>query len=512
MPTQPKLSEVLDTGETTQIGISVWETDRFRGKCQFYDNNTSVPLCIDLDGTLVRTDTLVESIVSLLKNNLLYLFMLPIWLLKGKSHLKQQVADRVELDVELLPYNEAVLAYLKHQSELGRRLILVTGANIKVAQRVAQYLQLFDGVLASDISNNCSGRSKQRRLLQALRHGQFAYMGNAWVDLEVWSDAKEALLVNPPPRMKEAVERVTQVTQVFEGPNRGDVFKQLLRLMRLHHWVKNLLVFVPLIVSHEIHNLWLVVLGIIAFLAFGLCASSVYLLNDVLDLTADRRHPTKRHRPLAAGTIPIVYGLAVVPGLLAASFGLALALPADFRLALIFYYGATLAYSFRLKSVALLDVISLAGLYTIRVLAGAAAMAIPVSFWLLAFSMFLFLSLALVKRYTELLMLEGRDMKGMWGRGYQAVDLETLSQSGTSSGFIAVLILALYINSQNVRELYSNTELLWTLCPLFLYWINRIWLVARRDKLHEDPVVFTLHDKQSYWVGLLVVLITWLAI
>ncbi len=276
--------------------------------------------------------------------------------------------------------------------------------------------------------------------------------------------------------------------------------------------MKNLLIFVPLLMAHRVNEPVLIGQAILAFLTFSLCASSVYLLNDLMDLPDDRKHPTKRYRPFAAGTISIVNGAMLIPGLLVAAFALASFLPVEFIGVLGFYYAITLAYSLRLKQAALVDVLTLGGLYTIRIIAGAAAVSVMPSFWLLAFSMFFFLSLALVKRFTELLTMQQQGQSNSFGRGYSATDLETLSQFGSASAYMAVLVLALYLNSEAVRDLYTHPEVIWLLCPLLLYMISRIWLLARRDELHEDPVVFVIQDRRSQWLTVIGAIILWLAI
>jgi 4-hydroxybenzoate polyprenyltransferase len=287
-----------------------------------------------------------------------------------------------------------------------------------------------------------------------------------------------------------------------------------LRAMRVHQWLKNLLVLVPLFLSHRFYDPLLLAQAMLAFLAFSFCASSVYLLNDLLDLPADRRHPTKRHRPFAAGELQIQTGVALMAGLLIAAVLIGLFLPPGFLGLLAIYYVMTLGYSFRFKQAALVDVLVLAGLYTLRILSGSAAIGVETSFWLLAFSMFFFLSLALVKRYSEMLMMHGEGREGFVsaGRGYGPGDLETLSQLGTASGYLAVLVLALYISSDDVRTLYTHPEAIWLLCPLLLYWISRLWLMARRDEMHEDPVVFAIEDRRSHLLALMGLAAIWAAL
>jgi 4-hydroxybenzoate polyprenyltransferase len=469
------------------------------------------PLCVDLDGTLLRTDLLVESVFALLKQNILYVFLLPLWLVKGKAFLKHQIAERVEIDASLLPYHDTFLTYLREEYAQGRRLILATASNEKFAEAVALYLNIFHDVMASDVTTNLSGQRKLQRLQELFGDSGFDYAGNAMVDLPLWKHAEQAVLVKPERGVKAAAEQQGSIAKVFDE-SEGPPLKRYIKALRLHQWLKNLLVFIPLLMAHRFGDVTLLAQAALAFLAFGLCASSVYLLNDLLDLPDDRQHPTKHKRPFAAGSISIFYGALLIPVLLVSAFGIALLLPIEFLGVLVLYYTITLAYSLRLKRVALVDVLTLAGLYTIRIIAGAAAVSVVPSFWLLAFSMFLFLSLALVKRFTELLTLQQQERKSASGRGYTSVDLEALSQFGSASAYMAVLVLALYINGEVVNDLYSHPEAIWLLCPLLLYMVTRIWLLARRDELHEDPVVFVIRDRRSQWLAGVGAILLWLAV
>jgi len=467
------------------------------------------PLCVDLDGTLLRSDILIEAVFGLLKRNPLYAFLLPVWLLFGKAHLKQKIADRVDIDVVRLPYNQALLEYLRAQRTEGRRLILTTASNEKYARQVAGYLGLFERVMASDAQVNLSGRRKRDRVVAAFGKKGFDYAANERVDLPIWLQAGAAILVDAKPRVAAEVRTSTPVAQVFASPRPG--IRAYLAAIRMHQWLKNVLVFVPIVMAHKLDDLDVLLQATAAFVAFGLCASSVYVLNDLLDLESDRQHPRKRYRAFAAGTIPIQHGVLLIPLLLGAALGLAAAVPISFLAALAIYYALTLTYSLRLKQAVMIDVLVLAALYTARVIAGGAATDIQPSFWLLAFSMFFFLSLALVKRVSELTLIRAQDRDAAAGRGYQVVDLETLAQCGVASGYAAVLVLALYINSSAVESLYRYPETLWLICPLLLYWIGRVWLLARREAIHDDPILFAIEDRRSHWLFIVMAAILWLA-
>ena len=464
----------------------------------------AAPLCVDLDGTLVKTDTLLETLLLLLKQNPLYLLMLPLWLRRGKAYLKQEISRRVALDAASLPYNEALLDYLQAERAAGRKLVLATAADRRIATRIAEHVGLFDEVIASEGGTNRSGGGKLELLKE--RYGAFAYAGNADVDLQVWRGASEAVVVSPKRSLADKAREVTEVSRVFAEPVRP-AWQLIVKAARLHQWAKNALLFVPLLTSHQLLNPQLFAQAVLAFIAFGLCASSVYLTNDMLDLAADRQHHRKRFRPFASGTLPLKLGFMITPFFLLSGVALAFFLPPTFLLLLIGYLILTVSYSFYIKQVALLDVILLAALYTVRIVAGGAATGILVSPWLLAFSMFFFLSLAFVKRFSELetLRLKGDDKAK--ARGYVVGDLEQLASLGAASGYISVLVMALYISSDAVIELYNVPGALWLICPLMLYWISRVWLLARRGEMHDDPVVFALKDRVSYAVGASVLLV-----
>ncbi|HWH74469.1 MAG TPA: UbiA family prenyltransferase [Methylibium sp.] len=459
---------------------------------------SALPLYVDLDGTLFPGDTLHESVLLLLRRNPLNLLRLIAWLLQGKLAFKRRLADAVGLDATTLPYRADFLAYLRAEWARGRPLVLATAADARIAAAVAEHLGLFSGHLGSETVN-----LKGARKLEAIeRHsgGAFAYAGNSAVDLAVWRRAAEAVAVNAPAGVTRRLQALHPQARVFAREPLG--LRTLLKAIRLPQWSKNVLMFVPLLAGH-VSDVAAWGAAALAFVAFGLVASATYLVNDLLDLPNDRRHASKRHRPLAAGRLGIAAAVALACGLTLAGFALAVAVSPPFALMLAGYVLITLAYSLRLKSLALLDVLVLAGLYTWRLMAGAVVAEVALSNWLLAFSMFLFLSLALVKRCAELEEMADSERTHTPGRGYLLVDLATLRGMGMASGFLAVMVLALYIDSQNGKALYPAAGWLWGLAPLLLAWVMRIWLkVARRELRGEDPVAFALKDRYS-WVTLL---------
>jgi 4-hydroxybenzoate polyprenyltransferase len=453
------------------------------------------PLVVDLDGTLLKTDLLLESLFSLLRQAPLLLFALPFWLLEGRAHLKCEIARRAPLDVALLPYRVGLLEYLRVEHEKGRSIILATSSDQRLAQQVADYLKLFDSVLASDGSTNLSGAHKRERLASKLGERGFDYAGNGSSDVAVWSSARKAIVVNPKPRLLRHVARVAEVQSVFE--DRGANVAEYLNALRPQQWLKNLLVFVPVFVAHRFNEPALLKRSLLACAAFCCCASSGYLVNDLLDLSDDRRHPRKSQRPFASGRLPVSYAFVMVPVLFILSCLLSAVVSRSSLEVLLLYFVLSLTYSLYIKQVALLDVIVLAGLYTLRIMAGSIAVAIWPSAWLLAFSMFLFLSLALVKRYDELVVMRGVEGDHARARSYEISDAELLASKGTASGYMAVLVLALYISSSTAKTLYRRPELMWFLCPLLLYWVGHMWLVAHRGEMIDDPLVYALRDRTS---------------
>lgn len=453
------------------------------------------PLVVDLDGTLVNTDLLIESLLALIRNQPFCLFLLPLWFARGIASFKHEIAARVLLDVSALPWRTEFIDDLRHQRGEGRSLVLATGSDIRLARAVADYLKIFDLVLASDGATNLCGKAKRDALVGRFGEKGFDYAadggGIARRDTAVWRSARGALHVKP--ARKAALATV-------------------LKALRPTHWLKNLLVFVPVFAAHRSHDFTLLGKSLAAFVAFGLCASGGYLLNDLIDLDADRHHPRKRSRPFASGDLPLSVALIMAPLLVLAGCALGAWISPLLPVMLAGYFILSLTYSLHVKKVAILDVLFLAGLYNLRIMAGSAAVGIWSSHWLLAFSTFLFFSLALVKRYGELAIMKRIDGDGAKARSYELSDAELLAAMGVSSGFLSVLVLALYIASDKAQTLYAQRGLLWFLCPLLMYWIGHVWLTAHRGSMHDDPVVFAMRDRTSRILFLLMALTAVLAL
>ncbi|MGP0072058.1 MAG: UbiA family prenyltransferase [Bryobacteraceae bacterium] len=448
------------------------------------------PLAVDLDGTLVRTDLLLESLLALLKRNALYVCVLPLWLVRGKAYFKQQIARRVSLDVTTLPYRQDLLDDLKAQRGQGRRIVLATACDVQIAGQVADHLKLFDAVFASDGIANLSGEAKRKRLVSEFGEKGFDYAGDHRNDRPVWASARKAIVV--------------------QDPRPGLV--EYLKPLRPQHWLKNILIFVPLLAAQRFLEPALLEKAILAFISFGCLASSGYLLNDLFDLASDRHHPHKRLRPFAAGNLPLSFAVTMFPVLIAVGCVIGLSVSPLFLAVLLTYLALTTTYSFFLRKIVLLDVIILAGLYTMRLMAGSAAVGIWPSHWLLAFSTFLFFSLALVKRYGELVVMRKPDGAKPTGRGYEQSDGELLAAMGVASGYLAVLVLALYINSDAAQTFYGRYQLIWFQCPLLFYWISHVWLIAHRGQMPDDPVVFSVSDRTSLILALLMLAVTLVAL
>ncbi|MEJ6396241.1 UbiA family prenyltransferase [Gymnodinialimonas sp. 2305UL16-5] len=455
-------------------------------------SDQDVVLVVDLDGTLCRTDTLHEAVLGLAADQPVMLAKLPGWLSQGKAAMKDAIAAHYVVPGEHLPLNPDVIAKVEAARAAGRRTALVTASDQRQADLVADTVGMFDEVHGSRNGHNLKGPEKAQFLIDRYGAGGFDYIGDSQADLAVWKHARRAVTVQASPALRRAAEAENAQVEHIAPPK--SLTSPLLRALRPHQWSKNVLLFLPLLASHDLGAFWAVLLG---FLAFCCTASAVYVINDLFDLAADRAHPRKRLRPFAAGELTAMTGLAMVGGLLALAliFGLATGNP-SFLGVLAVYLGITFAYSLSLKRKLLVDVLTLAALYTIRIVAGGVAASLVLSPWLLGFSMFLFLGLAAVKRQAELMdqLVTGRESSG---RAYQVEDLPILRGLALSSGMAAVLVLALYIASDDVQLLYDWPEVLWLVCPIVLYWVLRMVMTTHRGHMTDDPIVFAAKDRTS---------------
>lgn len=462
------------------------------------------PLCVDLDGTLLCTDTLWESVILLLRQRPWLMFLAPFWLLRGRAYFKGVVAGHTALNVAHLPYRSELLEALRAAKSAGRKLVLATAADAQVAEPIARHLALFDAVFASDGGTNLKAQHKEARLVAEFGAQGFDYVGDSRADLKVFPGAQRGYLVDASSSVANAgLANVTVLSR------KRSVLRAMIKQLRPHQWAKNGLVVLPALLAPSI-SLEHIVPGLIGAAAFSLCASAGYVFNDLLDLEADRAHRTKKSRPLASGALPVALGPPLFLGLLAGSLALsALLRSVGFSTMLVIYFIATLTYSFYLKRYTLLDVLVLAWLYTHRILSGAIATSVPLSAWLLAFSMFLFLSLAFVKRFVELSALT--DDKAIKHRDYVRSDIPMVGNMGIASGYIAVLVFSLYVDQGARSAAYAEPVFLWFSVPVLLYWISRIWILAGRGQLEDDPVKFALRDKVSLSCGAVLVLLALMA-
>jgi len=460
-------------------------------------------LVVDLDGTLLKSDILIESFWSALGKDWRSPMQAAKALFRGRAYLKRVLAQSSDIDVATLPYNTQVLAFIKNWRDAGGRTALVTATEEKIAREIGNSLKLFDEVHGSNGRDNLKGKRKADFLIERYGEKKFSYMGDSEADLLVWKHARRAITVGASNSIKERAEKLAEVTEHLD--DYSPQLSSYLRALRPHQWLKNILVFLPVLAAHQIDGSS-ILFSTLAFIAFSIVASSVYVLNDLLDLKDDRAHPRKRNRPFAAGDIPIKSGVWMATGLLLVGTFIAILIGLEFLGVMIAYYVLTTFYSLNLKKRIVVDICALAGLYTLRIIAGGAATQIPLSVWLLAFSVFLFLSLAAVKRQAELVGTVKHGEFQETKRGYHVDDLPIIAMISISAGYVSVLVMALYLNSPAVLELYSYPEALWGICAILLYWITRTVMLAHRGWMHDDPVIYAVKDRLSQISFLMVLL------
>ena len=458
--------------------------------------DTAAPLVVDLDGTLTYTDTLAELSVRLIKSAPLSILLFPWYLLKGKAAFKAFVCSRQSFDPRAIPYREALVDFIRTQRRGGRRIILATAANMAIAQAVAKHLGLFDQVLASDRHTNLKGNAK----LDAIRREvgeQFSYAGDSAADLPIWRAATTAIVVDCPASLARSVSNAATIEQTFDGKSKREQLMGWVSLLRLHQWLKNLLLFVPLMTSFQFLNVSKVIALVQGFFAFSLVASATYVANDVWDLQSDRAHPRKQNRPIASGAISIVTGVTGALVLLVAGLALAWSDSKPFAFVLIGYLMLTIAYSWELKSFVMLDVLILSLLFALRIVAGSVLASAPVSTWLLGFSVFMFISLALVKRAAELVTLAQLGLPATRGRDYRVTDLNILLPLGVGTALAAIVVFCLFISAPETQARYQSPELLWLVAFGLVYWTARLWVKVSRGEMHDDPIVYAAKDLNS---------------
>ena len=466
-------------------------------------------LFVDLDGTLIKSDLLFECLVPIIKNYFYALFLAPFWLLKGKAYLKDKFSDLVSINPEILPYNNNVLEYIRKEKENGSKIILATASNIKLAKSISDYLGIFDDVIASSKEENLKGKNKLNKIKLYIKNNninkEFSYIGDSEADVKIFNETNIPIVVGNK-NVFNKIKSKNDKTTFIDGENDFSL-KKFFKMIRTYQWVKNFLIFLPLILAHKFLDVNLLLKALVAFFSFSFLASSVYIINDIMDVESDRIHPSKKNRPIASGAVKISSALKVAFILMPLSFIISIFLGKEFLFVLLTYFITTSCYSFYLKKIMLVDILILSLLYTVRIFAGGVALNIYLSPWLFMFSLFFFFSLACAKRYSELYAVRNNLQDEIKGRGYQAQDLEQIQIFGSSSGYIAILIFALYIQSDISMKLYKTPSFFWALCPIMLYWISRVWLLSHRGQMTQDPIIFALKDKVSYVVLILSIII-----
>ena len=468
-----------------------------------------IPLVVDLDGTLLHSDLLYEGAIIFLRKNPLNFFLLLFWLLKGKLYLKNQIFNKVQLPYDLLPWNRQLVGFLKTESLKERKIILATASVIGHTSEILKAFPFFDEICGTD-TVNLKGKNKLKLLLHKFGKSNFDYIGNSNSDLIIFASARYSYLVSSSKTLQKKTKKVSELKHTWK--HKRTTLREYLKAIRAYQWVKNVLVFIPLITSHSFYSKSFDLEAVSAFFAFSFAASAGYVINDLFDLNSDRSHPRKRFRSFASGRLSIPFGILLTALLLSAAIFISSQLNLLFSIVLLGYFIISFSYSLHLKKLVLYDIFILALLYSIRIIGGGMANNITISFWLITFSTFLFLSLAFVKRYSELLKVNDTTGLKLRGREYNNGDLQLLQIMGIVSGFLSVVVFSLYINSPEVLQLYSSPKILWSVSFLLLFWTSRVWLKANRGEMTDDPIIFALKDRSSYIIFLIIGLVMLISI
>ena len=473
--------------------------------------NRDSTLFVDLDGTLVATDTLFESIVIFLKNNPFRIIHLLLWYIKGKAYLKKQLSQSAMPNVAILPYNEEVLYYIRKAKSSGQQIVLATATHNKIANAVSSHLAIFDGVIATNQNFNLKGSHKLDAIINYVGKQPFDYIGDSKADIYIWQAARKAIIINPTSKLFKNLSKTTNVKTIKTSKSSSNI-RSWIKAIRIHQWSKNILLFLPIIMAHRFLDLDLVLKNVFAFISFSLVASSGYIFNDILDIEADRQHPIKKQRPFSAGLLSVKSGVVAFLFLILCGFTIALFTTSIlFSSILLLYFIITMTYSLFLKHKMIIDVITLSILYILRIIAGGVAITVPVSSWLIVFAMFFFISLAYMKRYTDLVTLSDDIRRNINNLCYNKRDIAIIGSAGLSSGYLSLLVLTLYIYSDHVKNLYKQPFLIWLVIPIILYFISRMWLITARGEMTNDPIIYILKDRFSYIILAIIIAIFILA-
>ncbi len=460
---------------------------------------TNIPLCVDLDGTLIKSDMMFESMAILIKSNPIYLLMIPIWFIKGKLYLKEQLFNRVQIDIDTMPLNDEIVNFLINEKKSGRTILLVTASLQYYADKYKEKFNFLDEAIGSKDGINLSAKYKAEYLKGRFGDKNYDYIGDSHKDLVVWSFAQNALIVSDNTILINKAKEITNIAETW-GRTNTPKYKIIFKQLRIYQWVKNLLIFLPALLAHSLEfNIYFQLL--LSFLSFSFVASSIYIFNDLMDLNSDRKHKIKKNRPLAAGNFRISDAFVYTILLMTIGIMIGVFINISFIIVLLIYLITTYLYSIYLKRIYIVDIITLALLYTMRIIAGSATSGFIISEWLAAFALFFFFSMGALKRFTE---LKNSKNEKLSGRAYIADDMNIVQIMGICSSMISVLVMVLYINSNTISQLYSNPKILYLIIPILLHWNMRVWVLADRSMMNEDPIVFSIKDKYSYLSILLI--------
>ena len=451
-------------------------------------------LVVDLDRSLIRSDMLYETFWSAFSINWRIFLRAFFLIFTSRLKLKDYLYRQSDVDVATLPYNKKVMAIIRARQAMGHKIVMATATHHQLAKKIASHLGLFDDVHGSD-QTNLRGQHKADAILNAYPEASIEYIGDHTTDLQLWRKSDRAISVDAGPRLRRQIEDIGIAFEHLDtAPKTG---LALIKSLRLYQWSKNALVFVPMIASHEF-TLEVFLLSIMAFVSFGMIASCMYIFNDLCDLKSDRVHDRKKNRPFASGMARIDQGLFLGLGMSLSGLVLASFVSIQFFYCMLVYLSVALSCSVYLKRILIVDLLALACLYAIRIIGGGLAAEIMISFWLLVFSVFFFFSLATIKRMAELISLTQKSQQRVVGRDLHTSDIPVITHLATSSGFVSVLVFTLYLNSPEVKLLYSSPTFLGGICLVLAYWISRLAIVTQRGQMHDDPLIFALKDRISY--------------
>ena len=461
-------------------------------------------IIVDLDGTLLKTDMLCEAVVAKISKNFKETInILKVLLLNNRLEFKNYAFKDNTIDINTLPFNQEVISKVKKLKKSGNKIYLVTASPTNIAIKINEALKIFDNVYGSTDEVNLKGEEKKKLLNKLFGKKNYHYFGNSKEDLHVWKDSGYAYLVNVSFKIKNKVNDIRIPFESIETKkSKFEIFKSVIRIKQ---WIKNILIFVPLIAA-QAFTLENYIQCLYAFVSFSMIASGVYIFNDLLDIRVDRHHEIKKNRVFASGEMQLETGFVIGVLLWIIGFILTSAINTSFLWALVVYSILTSLYSIKLKKIPIIDLCTLSILYTLRIWSGSVANEIQLSVWLLALSIFLFYSLACVKRLGELSNNKLTGRLTIKDRGYDIKDIPIVQSMAVSTGNAATIVFALYLNSTEIVKYYSYPPALWVIWLVLLYWVNYIIFMANRGKINEDPVIFAIKNKISIICGFLIII------